>query len=96
MAGPAARMLTLHKRNRNEGMKKVWVFTALTAGLVCLLVLSQRGEDSSSESLVQEGIFTPGVQVTLVPRAVPSARQATVQSLAEVAMGSHGTGANGL
>jgi hypothetical protein len=89
-------MLTLHKRNRNEGMKKVWVCTALTAGLVCLLVLSQRGRDSASESLVQEGIFTPGVQVTLEPRAVPSARQATVQSLADVAMGTHGAGSNGM
>ncbi len=99
-SSPAARACPVadsSQGKRNERiMKKVWACTALTAGFVCLLAFSQRGGDSASESLVQEGIFTPGVQVTLVPRAVPSARQATTQSLADVAMGTHGTGSNGM
>jgi hypothetical protein len=77
-------------------MRRLWLWgaPALTAGLFCLYVVSQL---TNRTSLVEEGIFTPGVQVTMVPQEVDSAtQQAPVQSLAEVATGSYGAGPNGM
>ena len=78
-------------------MRRLWLWGAppLTAGLLCLYVLNNF---SNTTSLVQEGIFTPGLQVTMVPEQVDAAtqEQAPVQSLAEVATGTYGTGANGM
>ena len=76
-------------------MRRLWGVSALIAGLICLYVGSQK---MSTTSLVQEGIFTPGVQVTMVPQEVGSVApvQAPVESLAEVATGTSGAGSNGM
>ena len=68
---------------------------ALCTGLILLYASSWSSHEEQADALVQEGVFTPGVQVN-IPQMYAQPQQPVFQSMADVAIGTNGAGSNGM